>query len=229
MSLYQGLATNGTTYQSEGSDFTVFPGPGFVENVVISSVTKEMDKNQKPYLKITFKQTDCDAELSLMEFAVEPSGSKEMTQDELVKKLKSQMTRLKHIITKFYGESLPAPYGTFEGIQNGLTSFEDLINRIVSLLPPQVLAAKKFRVFVHYNNKNFLELPKFVPFMEDLTIPKETSTFVSKIEKTLKQGTMYKMVKDKTTVDKPEDILGGGASIADFKIPNAIPGADLPF
>ena len=226
MSLYQELANNNTTYQAEGLDFNIFPGPGFVENVIISSVTKELDKNQKPYLKFVFKQVDTDAELSLMEFAIEDSTGT-ATQDELVKKLKSQMTRLKHIITKFYGETLPAPYGTFEGIQNGITSFEDLINRIIPLLPPPVLASKKFRVFTHYNYKNYLELPKFVPFMEDVTIPKETSNFVSKIEKTLKQGTMYKMEKDKTTTDKPQDLLPPPNN--DFQIPQTLTGGDLPF
>ena len=213
--------------ESEGKDFNIFPGPGFVENNVIESVTVEKDKNQNDYLKVTFKNIDTGATLSMMEFAVTDDGKK--TPEELAKKMDSQMKRLKHIVSKFYGANIPT-YGTFEAIRSGIRSFGELATRIAALLSPAVLQTKKFRVFVNYNYKNYISLPSFVPFMEDSAIPAEGSKFIAQIEKTLKQSTMYKMEKDKTTTTNPADLDFGGLNqpVQEFVIPTG-PLADLPF
>ena len=226
--LYASISGDNTVYNAEGNNFSVFPGPGIVENNVISAITVETDKNGKKYLKFTFKNLDTDATISLMEFPVEdPSGTK--TKEEMLKKINSQMTRLKHIVTKFYPAQLPAPWLTFESLRNGLTSFEDLANRIISILPPQALAAKKFRLFVHYNYNNHLSFPPFVPFMEDAAVNVADSKFVEQINKTLKAGTVYKMEKDKKPTDSANTLADMSPNAATFQIPGAAKADDLPF
>lgn len=229
--LYKSISGDTTVYNAEGKDFNVFPGPGIIENNVISSITMESDKTGKKYIKFTFKNLDTDATISLMEFPVEDvSGTK--TKEEMLKKINSQMTRLKHIVTKFYPTQLPAPWGTFESLRNGLTSFEDLGNRIIAILPPQVLAVKKFRIFVHYNYNNYLSLPPFVPFMEDATINAADSKFILQINKSLKAGTLYKMEKDKKPTDSAASLATSpdfSPSAAEFQIPGAMKTDDLPF
>lgn len=227
--LYSAPVEAGKVYDADGKDFNIFPGPGFVENNVIESVKVEKDKNQNDYLKITFKNIDTGATLAMMEFAVTDDGKK--TKEELAKKMDSQMKRLKHVMSKFYGDSIPT-YGTFEAIRNGIRSFGELATRIAQLLPANVLATKKFRVFVNYNYKNYISLPSFVPFMEDGAIAPADSKMIPQIEKTLKQSTMYKMEKDKTTTTNPQDLdfgLINGQAVQEFTIPSGPADDSLPF
>ena len=230
--LYSNLgADTAKTYEADGREFNMFPGPGIIENNVISSVSIEETKDKSAkYLKFVFKNLDTDATLNHMEFAVtDPSGTK--TKEQLVKKLDSQMTRLKHIVSKFYGDSIPR-YGTFEAIRNGVTSFDEFITRIVALLPANVLATKKFRIFVSYNYNDFLSLPPFVPFMEDGALPVEGSKFIAAINKTLKNTTMYTMEKTKNKTSNPANLDFGGLNAPvtqEFAIPSSLPTDTLPF
>lgn len=82
--------------------------------------------------------------------------------DDFEKKKKSQLTRLKHIVTKFTPEGTQLP---------AANTFPELWQGVQQLLGQHQCNTKPVRLKLVYNNKGYLSVPKYVPFMELMTVP----------------------------------------------------------
>ena len=97
---------------------------------------------------------------NMREFEIDPNfGDPE-------KKLKSQITRLKHIVTKFIPEGTSLPEAD---------TFVELCNGIKSLMASHSANTKPMRLKMVFNNKGYLTTPKYVPFVESMSVVKSES------------------------------------------------------
>lgn len=191
---------NDATIESEGKDIKIFP-LGIVENVKIESISVDTsEKSVNPFLKIIFKAED-GSTLNMFEFEVTPKDGEE--EAAVIKRMDAQKKRLVHVIKKILPEGTPLP---------SASSWTELITKIVASCPAPVLKAKSFRLKTVYGYTNYVSLPKYVPFMEDMSVAPEDSRL--KID-----PKFDKMVKDEAS---------SNAEVAAAAIP-AGNGSDLPF
>jgi len=142
---------------SEGRKLN-FLDVGIHEDVALISIEYKMSPNNNPFLVFTFEKDG--KKLTHTEY--EP---KDRDGSILEEKKLNQIVRLKHIATKFITED------EFDFESN---DFESFCKTIISKLKGK-FEGKKVRVKVIYSNKNFTTLPKYVPFIESMNVPKEKS------------------------------------------------------
>lgn len=135
----------------------VFP-LGISENNELTSVEKGTADNGNVYLKFTFTHTPDGSTTSLFEWPVDS------TKDNAEKKFKSQVTRVKHIMTKFVSEDqLPVA-----------SSFEEFVDKVVATLAGKTQGkALRMKTVVLWND--YTGIPPYVPFVEDQTVTKDAS------------------------------------------------------
>ena len=165
------LNLNDDTIKTEGGSFDPSKIFGYeivdnnvikttVENVVISGFgTIETTTTGNKYWDIKFKDTKGN-ETNYREFDID------MTRDGWEKKQKSQLSRLKHVLTKFVPEGTNLP---------NCSTFPELWAAVQALLIANQCNTKPFRLKMIYNDKGFLTIPAYVPFMESMTVAKEQS------------------------------------------------------
>jgi hypothetical protein len=83
----------------------------------------------------------------------------------LIKKNANLVKRLRHIGKKFVDENL---------LKFKVETFEQLATKFISIIGNNY-QNKLFRCKVIYNNKNFTTFPNYIPFIESMDIPKESS------------------------------------------------------
>jgi hypothetical protein len=119
------------------------------------------------------------------------------------KKAQSQMKRVKHIMTKFLDED--------KAVVNA-QDFEGFCQQVIALLGNSYVG-KKMRVKTVYSYNNYVSIPKYVPFLEDMNV-----------EKTRLQITNFdKMEKDEA--ENPSNLT----TTAPANGVAAEPASDLPF
>tara|TARA_R110000764_G_scaffold151036_4_gene238527 strand:+ start:113 stop:733 length:621 start_codon:yes stop_codon:yes gene_type:complete len=125
-----------------------------LENVVISGFDIGATDGGAAFFDIKLKDSNGN-ETNMREY--EP----DTTRDDYAKKSKSQMTRLKHVVTKFVPEGTALP---------AVATFPELWAAVKQLLIANQCNTKPVRVKLIYNDKGFLSIPKYVPFLESMTV-----------------------------------------------------------
>ncbi len=125
------------------------------ENVLISGFETGAAQSGSKFFDI--KITDSKGNESNMR-EYEPDS----TRDDYAKKCKSQQTRLKHILTKYVPEGTVLP---------AVATFPELWAAVQALLTAHQCNTKPMRLKLVYNNKGFLAVPPYVPFLEPMSIP----------------------------------------------------------
>ena len=178
----------------------IFP-LGISEGNYLVETTVADTKDGNKYLKFVFENKVSGTQVMRFEFDVNDPSK---TAEEIAKKIKSQLARIKHIVTKYVGEGTPLPTAT---------SFEELITKVAKLLPSERTSKIPLRVLTHYNYKDFVAIPDFVPFIELQSVSKDDTK--------LKISSIHKMEKD--TPDE-EQVSTASSPI----MPDDLP-ADMPF
>jgi len=140
--------------KSEGSSTKVFP-LGISENAEMTNVSMETASNGNSFLKFSFTAPDGSA-LSHLEWPIDVNN------EGWEKKAQSQMKRVKHIMTKFLTED--------KAVVNA-QDFEGFCQQVIALLG-NTYVGKKLRVKTVYSYNNYVSIPKYVPFLEDMSVDK---------------------------------------------------------
>tara|TARA_R110002012_G_scaffold278308_5_gene465910 strand:+ start:3762 stop:4334 length:573 start_codon:yes stop_codon:yes gene_type:complete len=140
--------------KSEGSSTKVFP-LGISENAEMTNVSMETASNGNNFLKFSFTAPDGSA-LSHLEWPIDVNN------EGWEKKAQSQMKRVKHIMTKFLEED--------KAVVNA-QDFEGFCQQVIALLGNSYIGTK-LRVKTVYSYNNYVSIPKYVPFLEDMSVEK---------------------------------------------------------
>jgi len=140
--------------ESGGNYFNV----GIYENVSLKEITLEEASNGNPFLKFHFEGENGE-KLSHTEWPIAADDQ------NFEKKLKNFLIRIKHISTKF----VPV-----ESVDINAPDFDAFANKVIELLTPH-LPNNKVRIKLVYNYRNYVSLPKYVPFIEKMVVAKTAS------------------------------------------------------
>ena len=176
--------------QSGGNFFNV----GIYDNVRLTQVTVEEASNGNQYLKFHFEGENGE-KLNHTEWPVDPSDQ------NFEKKMKNFLIRIKHISTKFVDA---------EKVNINAPDFDGFANQLITMLTPN-LDNTLVRVKLIYNYRNYVSLPKYVPFIESMAIAKDKTRL--KID-----PSFDKMEKDEGTdpvLNTGESTLVSPASVTD--------------
>lgn len=181
---------------------------GIYENVEITDVTSEIDKNGKAYMKI-FMKNDLGEVATHSEFFVNDSEWADDHMGSEGKKVTGyrtkQANRLFHIMKTVVGEEK----ARFDA--SGLT-WDQMINKIVLLLKDSYKGNKYRTLFVFPKDGEFVQFPTTPLFIENMTVAKEESR--------LKITKYHRLVADaKATSDAQET----------GEVVDSIASDDLPF
>jgi len=193
---------------SEGRKLN-FLDTGIHEDVFLISIEYKISPNNNPFLVFTFEKDG----KKLTQTEYEP---KDRDGNVLEEKKMNQIIRLKHIATKYISE---------EEFDFESDSFESFCNTIISKLTGK-FEGKPMRVKVVYSNKNYTSLPKYVPFIESMEVPKEKSRLeIVSIDK------MTKDAPDKTDQARPNPYKDLNEEPVEDAGAAAVPSTenDLPF
>jgi hypothetical protein len=166
-----------------------FMSPGIHENVEL----KNLEEGKYP---IVYGESTQGSKFAAIHFVndkgevlihteYEPSDD---NQEKLDSKTVNQIKRFKHIITKF------VPEGNFLFESD---NFEDFVKKCIQILGDNYKGIK-VRLKVTLNNKNYTSLPKYIPFIELMSIEKSKS-------KLSINSIMDKMIRDKADVETPSN------------------------
>jgi len=170
-----------------------------LDNVLISGFETGETNTGTKFLDIKLKDT-LGNEANMREY--EPDS----TRPDFAKKSTSQITRLKHILTKYVPEGTPLP---------AAADFPALWEGVKQMLIANQCNAKPVRLKLVYNDKGYLTVPKYVPFMEQMSIPVADSK--------LRLNPGFDSLT-RPMADKPEAAFGAPAGADD-----ATDDGDLPF
>ena len=150
------------TLQVNEKALQTYMTPGIHDNCEFVKVTKKTASNGKSYLEFQFKNSE-GALLNHAEWDVDPTRTTPRqgeTQEEAVqRKVKSMLTRIKHIATKFIPE---------DQFVIKAQSFDDLCAAVVTALTGKGVG-KMVRIKVVYNYNDYSSLPNYCPFIEDMS------------------------------------------------------------
>ena len=130
-----------------------------VSNVVIVGFNQGVAANGSKFWDLQIRDSKGN-ENNIREYDVDP------TRADSQKKVDSQLKRLKHILSKFVPEGTVLPQAQ---------TFPEMWTAIENLLKQHQANTKPLRVKLVYNDKGFLTVPKYVPFMELMSVPAEQS------------------------------------------------------
>jgi len=166
-------------------------------------------------IKVEFKTSSEGSEFMVFQF--EKDGKKlshtewkprDEDDERLENKTKNQIKRVKHIVTKF----IPEDKYVFS-----VTDFKSFCENTINLLG-ETYKGKKVRIKVIYSFNNYTSLPRYVPFIELMSVDK-TKLEILSIDK------MKKEIPDANTSEsnpfKPKDK-------ANTELPTEVK-SDLPF
>lgn len=130
-----------------------------VKNAVIAGFNQGIAANGSKFWDLQVKDSKGN-ENNIREYDIDT------TRPDSAKKVESQLKRLKHILSKFVPEGTPLPQAQ---------TFPELWTAIENLLRQHQANTKPFRLKLVYNDKGYLTVPKYVPFIESMSIPEEQS------------------------------------------------------
>ena len=124
----------------------------------MTNVSVETASNGNQYLKFAFTGED-GAVVNNVEFAIDTAV------EGWEKKMQSQMKRVKHIMTKFLDE---------DKVTITANNFDEFCKQVIALLGNSYIG-KKLRTKIIYSYNNYVSFPKYVPFVENMEVPKDKS------------------------------------------------------
>ena len=131
---------------------------GIHENVELVDIKYGLSPNNNKFVVFTFEKDG--KQLTHTEW--EPNDKDPAVLDS---KIANQMKRFKHIATKFISN---------DEFVIDANDFESFAKAYIDKLTDKY-NGKKVRVKVIYSNSGFTTLPKYVPFIESMDVPKEKS------------------------------------------------------
>lgn len=140
---------------------------------------------------VEYKENDNGNKFMVFHF-VGPNGEtlnhtewepKDADPEKLKNKVANQMIRVKHILTKFISEDLCV----FK-----VENFKQFAENTIHILG-KAYEGKLVRVKVVYSNNNYTSLPNYVPFMEEMSVPRDKTK--------LRISSIDKMVRDKADTE----------------------------
>lgn len=157
--------------QSESKGLN-FMDVGIHENCKLVEIKHEVSPNGNPFIAFYFEDLDGKT-LSFTEW--EPTKRDGQSDADFNKKIQNQMSRVKHIATK---------YVTEEEFKFEAKNFIDFAENVVKKLPKGKYENKLVRLKVVYNYNNFTTLPNYLPFIEKMEVPvAESKLTISSIDK----------------------------------------------
>lgn len=155
---------------------------GIHENVELYKIVAGTSDKGNDFLAFYFKNEN-GKELSHTEW--KPIAN---TAEQEKSKITNQMKRVKHIATKF----IPGKEFVFN-----VENFKDFAEKTKALLENKIQGVK-VRIKAVYDFNNYVSLPKYTPFIENMSVPKEKSR--------LEISSIDKMIRDKVSdVEVPVD------------------------
>ena len=198
------LNLNDDTIKSEGGSFDSSKIFGYsvvkdnvitdtLEGAVIVGFSQGISQTGSKFWDIQMKDGNGN-ENNMREYDVD------MTRDGWEKKQASQLKRLKHILSKFVPAGTALPQAA---------TFPELWTAIEGLMVANQCNTKPVRLKLVYNNKGYLIVPAYVPFMESMTVVKAQSS--------LKLNPEFDTLT-RPSADKPADkmVASGGSSDIPF-------------
>lgn len=159
---------------------TNFMDAGIHENIELINIRyDESPKEHNKFLVFTFKN-ERGQELSHTEW--EP---RDVDETRLLNKQRNQVKRIKHIAKRYMPE-------TDFNIETD--SFETFALKTIQLFGDKI-KSKKVRIKVTYSDSNYTSLPRYIPFIESMDVPKEESV--------LEIISIDKMVRDRADREQP--------------------------
>lgn len=177
---------------------------GIHDNVELKNIEYNVSENGNKFIVFTFEKDG--KQLAHTEW--EPKADDE---EQLISKTRNQAIRIKHILTKFIDDPINIDADDFESYAKAIIAATDNGNKY---------KGKLFRVKIILSRNGFTTLPRYVPFIESMDVPKEESKLeiysIDKIHRD-NQPTVN------TNTDNPFE---SGETDADAKPPTK---EDLPF
>lgn len=168
--------------------------PGFVDDLFMTEVEVGQAENGSTY--ICFKFKDDHGTVSQYEYEVAPDA------ENAENRIKSQMKRLKHVITKFVPEGTQLP---------SAETFPDMYNKLKGMLETTNYRNVRLRGKLVFNAKDWLSFPKYVPYLEDGSVDiSDTSLSLKSVE----DGGIDKLTK--SAADNPAELA---SSNSDYSAP----------
>ena len=172
---------------------------GFVENVTICGFDTGVSGNGNAFWDVKLKDSKGN-ESNMREYDIDKS------REGWEKKQNSQLKRLKHLLTKFVPEGTALPQAA---------TFPELWSGIQAILVQAQCNTKPMRLKMVYNNKGFLSVPAYVPFLEPMTVGA--------------METKLKLTDFDTTVRPQADNPAAAGAANAFEGNAATQNGDLPF
>lgn len=163
--------------KSEGRELN-FIDVGKHDNVELTEIKVDTSPNGNKFIAFTFLSED-DKRLTKTEW--EPSGD----DDVKLKKAQNQAKRIKHIMNKFMPDEQTV-------IEYDTDNFNKYASTVKAKLDP-VIKGVKLRIKATYDNKNYVTLPNYVPFIERMDVEKST----------LSIGSIDKMTREEADQEVP--------------------------
>jgi len=197
--------------ESEGKKFN-FIDECIHENIMLTNLRIDVSPTNKDYLEFTFANEEGE-ELKKTEW--QPTLREGEKPEVLVNKCKNQASRVKHIMSRYLSEEQTQ-------IEYNYDNWVTYAKAIKAKLDP-VKGSSKVRIKAIYDDKNYVTLPNYKPFIESMAVPLSDS--VLKIRSNEKRTKVSKDVEVKTTnpFETTTDAVSPGVAVSDT------PPSDLPF
>ena len=145
--------------ESEDRKFN-FIDSGIHENISLTEIKLEVSPTGKDFLALTFTSED-GKQLTKTEW--QPTIKEDQGHDVLLSKIKNQVIRVKHIMSKYMSlEDTKVEYNYDNWIKYATA--------VKAKLDP-VKGTSKMRIKATYDQKGYVTLPNYVPFIESMAIP----------------------------------------------------------
>lgn len=188
---------------------------GIHENIKLTEIRFDISKNDNQFISFTFENENGN-QLVHTEYEPRLNDNSEDARKQYDKKRLNQMKRIKHIATKIVSEN---------EFKFTATDFKDFCTKTLAILTPDKYEDKLFRIKATYSWNNYVTLPNYTPFIEDMAlVPKEKSR--------LSILSLDKITKDRPDVETPQYISSDPfATTEDSDIPTSDTDEkdDLPF
>jgi len=188
---------------------------GIHDNITMTDISIEKSPTGKDYMSFTFTSEDGKV-LNKTEW--QPTIKEDQGHDVLLSKIKNQAKRIKHIMARYMSEDATKVTYNYD---NWVTYAKE----VKAKLDP-VKGTSKMRIKAVYDNKGYVSLPNYVPFIESMAIPKSDSKLeiLSNDKKERPQQTGDVEVATSNPFDTPVASPNAGAMVATPPVNN-----DLPF
>ena len=133
---------------------------GIHENVMLTDILIDVSPTGKDYLGFTFTSED-GKQLTKTEW--QPTIKEDQGHDVLISKIKNQAKRIKHIMARYMSEDETK-------VEYNYDNWVKYASAVKAKLDP-VKGGSKMRIKATYDNKGYVSLPNYVPFIESMAIP----------------------------------------------------------